>query len=108
MRDAAIAEFLMEDASAALDVLAFGLTRYKLAFNDMGCRAHCLALGIGALRALPARRVIGVGEGRDPLLEAARAIGAKSIAAVGVRHRRDLDMGLRQLVDEARGQARLP
>ena len=74
----------------------------------MGRRAHSLALGIGFLGTLPAWRVISVGEGRYALLEPAGAIGPDAVATIGIRHRRHLDMGFRQFVDEARRQARLP
>ena len=41
-------------------------------------------------------------------LEAAGAIAAEAIAAIAVGHRRHLDEGFRQFVDEARGQGGLP
>src|SRR6185312_10495677 len=73
-------------------------------------------LGAVLMRALPARRRIGVGEGAGllraaivfaKLVEAGGAVGI-AVAAVGIAAVLHLDMGFRQFIEKARGDGRLP
>src|SRR5690606_7643341 len=119
---------------AALDRGAAGaVAGIDLAIADAldgmaGARAPVAVGRLGAvgLRPLPARRRIGVGEGAASspasLVEARGAVGVlasgltlaeaaavtSAVAAIGRAGLGDLDMGLRQLLDEARGNGRLP
>src|SRR5690606_3924861 len=105
--DGAVAELDVEDALAGGEQAAAALvTGDQFTLDDPRLVPGCRAIGIGPAGALPAGGGIGAFERIHPVEPAFGE--AETVAAIGAERLLDLDMLLRQLVDEARRQRRLP